>query len=114
MPTVTGGPSTTPWTSRTRSSRPHLASQSGQLLDAIDWVDEWPTVNGGAWASDSRMPAPAGQPGGGSRHGTRVVNSQEPGRLLFADEFSGPHLDSSWSWVREEEAGYQVAAGVLS
>ena len=33
------------------------------MLDAIDWIDGWPTVRGGNWASDSPQPAPAAQPG---------------------------------------------------
>lgn len=28
------------------------------LLDRLDWVDGWPTVNAGAWASDEPVPAP--------------------------------------------------------
>jgi len=84
------------------------------LLDAIDWVDGWPTVNGGEWASDRKMPAPAGQPGEVSRHKTRRVATQEPGRLLFADEFNGTELDPAWSWVRPERAEYTVGGGVLT
>ncbi len=84
------------------------------LLDAIDWVNGWPTVNGGAWASDTRMPAPAGQEGEVSRHRTRLVASQEPGGLIFADEFSGTSLSDAWSWVRGDKAEYQVSGGVLT
>jgi arabinan endo-1,5-alpha-L-arabinosidase len=28
------------------------------LLDPVDWIGGWPTVNGGAFASDTEMPAP--------------------------------------------------------
>jgi arabinan endo-1,5-alpha-L-arabinosidase len=84
------------------------------LLDPIDWVDGWPTVNGGEWASDRKMPAPAGQPGEKSRHKVRLVATQEPGRLLFADEFNGSALDPAWSWVRGERAEYTVGGGVLN
>ena len=70
------------------------------LLDAVDWVDGWPTVNGGSGPSDSRMPAPAGQAGEVSRHQTTLVKAQEPHRLLtsYSDEFSGTTLDDAWSW----------------
>jgi arabinan endo-1,5-alpha-L-arabinosidase len=84
------------------------------LLDALDWVDGWPTVNGGSWASDRKMPAPAGQPGEVSRHRTRLVEAQEPGRLLFADEFSGTSLSSAWSVIRPERAELRVRGGVLT
>lgn len=86
------------------------------LLDAIDWVDGWPTVNGGRWASDRRVPAPAGQEGERSRHRVRLVDTQEPRRVLTraSDEFSGTALDPAWSWVREEAATYDIADGVLT
>jgi arabinan endo-1,5-alpha-L-arabinosidase len=84
------------------------------LLDALDWVDGWPTVNGGNWASDTKMPAPAGQPGEVSRHRTRLVTSQQPGRLLFSDEFSGNRLSSPWSVIRPQRAEFSVGGGVLS
>jgi arabinan endo-1,5-alpha-L-arabinosidase len=98
---------------------PFFATEPGftkrpALLDAIDWVDGWPTVNGGEWASDEKMPAPAGQPGEVSRHRTRTVTPQEPGRVLFADEFEGTELDDAWSWVRPERAEYAVGGGVLT
>jgi arabinan endo-1,5-alpha-L-arabinosidase len=84
------------------------------LLDAIDWVDGWPTVNGGSWASDRKMPAPAGQPGEESRHRTRLADTQVPGRLLFADEFSGTRLNRAWSVIRPQRADFSVGDGVLS
>lgn len=70
------------------------------LLDAIDWVDGWPTVNGGNGASDSRMFAPAGQDGQVSRHKSRPITTQEPKKLLpeYSDEFSGTTLSDAWSW----------------
>ena len=46
------------------------------LLDPVDWVDGWPTVNGGAWASDTTMPAPAAQEGQRSRYRTKLVKPQ--------------------------------------
>ncbi len=92
------------------------------LLDAIDWVDGWPTVNGGNGPSDRKMPAPAGQEGEVSRHKTRLVKPQAPHTLLprHSDEFSGNTLQDAWSW----EAGsnvtdpalpdHSVSGGVLS
>jgi arabinan endo-1,5-alpha-L-arabinosidase len=82
------------------------------LLDPIDWIDGWPTVRGGLWASDTRMPAPAAQDGQRSRYRTRLVAPQEPGRVLRSEQFDSG-LDG-WSWVREPDAStYEVADGVL-
>ena len=84
------------------------------LLDAIDWFRGWPTVNGGAGPSDWRMPAPAGQPGEESLHQRTRAPRHEPGRLLFADGFSGTKLSPTWSWVRPERAEYAVRNGRLT
>ena len=69
------------------------------LLDPIDWVDGWPTVNGGAGASDGKQPAPAAQEGERSRYRTKLVKPQVVGQLLDADEFGGTTLDGDWSWA---------------
>ncbi len=70
------------------------------LLDPIDWVDGWPTVNGGSGPSDDEQAAPAGQPGQVSRHRTELVRSQIPGKQLteFSDEFDGSALSDEWTW----------------
>ncbi len=70
------------------------------LLDAVDWIDGWPTVNGGQGPSDRRTEAPAGQPGQRSRHRVDPVDAQEPRRALprFSDEFAGSRLDPAWAW----------------
>lgn len=85
------------------------------LLDPIDWVNGWPTVRGGQWASDTRMPAPAAQPGQDSRYRTTPVRPQLPGKLQtrYSDDFNNG-LDPAWSWVRPPAAGsYGVTNGVL-
>jgi arabinan endo-1,5-alpha-L-arabinosidase len=70
------------------------------LLDAIDWVNGWPTVNGGAGPSDDRQAAPAGQPGQVSRHRTELVKAQVPKKALpeYSDEFTGSSLSDEWTW----------------
>lgn len=77
------------------------------LMDALDWVGGWPTVRGGAWASDSPQPAPAAQPGDRGRYRPRFVRDDAPGRTLtrFGDDFDSDTLDPAWSWVREPAAG---------
>ena len=94
------------------------------LLDAIDWVDGWPTVNGGNGPSDNRVPAPAGQSGQHSRHKAKLVTTQSPHRLLgdYSDEFAGTTLDDAWSWEwsgNEESTApptpaSSISGGVLS
>jgi arabinan endo-1,5-alpha-L-arabinosidase len=86
------------------------------LLDPIDWVNGWPTVRGGQWASDSRQPAPAAQPGERTKYRTTLVRPQVPGKLLtdYSDEFNGSSL-AGWSWVRPPaDGGYRVANGALT
>ena len=83
------------------------------LLDPIDWIDGWPTVNGGAWASDTAMPAPAAQEGEKSRYRTRLVAPQVVGRQVAADQFDGATLQADWDWVRKDAADYSVAGGAL-
>ncbi|WP_166786413.1 family 43 glycosylhydrolase [Cryobacterium sp. TMT2-15-1] len=70
------------------------------LLDAIDWVDGWPTVNGGRGPSDRELFAPAGQEGEKARPTPRIERQQTPGQLLpdYTDEFSGTELSPAWSW----------------
>jgi arabinan endo-1,5-alpha-L-arabinosidase len=105
---------------------PFFATEPGftkrpALLDAVDWVSGWPTVNGGRGPSDTGQPAPAGQPGEQSRHRLRPAREQVPGRLLGAhsDEFSGTTLSSAWSWLRPAKApagppAVTVGGGVLT
>jgi arabinan endo-1,5-alpha-L-arabinosidase len=83
------------------------------LLDAVDWVDGWPTVNGGAGASDSRMPGPAAQEGQRSRHTPKLVKPQVAGRLLDADEFTGSTIGQDWSWAQGRVGAATVSDGVL-
>ena len=87
------------------------------LLDAIDWVDGWPTVNGGSGPSVDKQAAPAAQPGQVSRHTYRADVTQEPKRALpaYSDEFDGGQLGDAWAWQRDDIApAATVADGVLS
>ncbi|WP_309571956.1 family 43 glycosylhydrolase [Deinococcus sp.] len=91
---------------------PYLAEAGGinkrpALLDPLDWVNGWPTVRGGLWASDGPMLAPAAQPGDRSRYRTSKLRVDVPGKLLgaYGDEFNAPTLSPSWTWVRPPAAG---------
>jgi arabinan endo-1,5-alpha-L-arabinosidase len=83
------------------------------LLDPVDWVKGWPTVNGGAWASDTKMPAPAAQEGQHSRYRTKLVKPQVVGRLLQTEGFGGTALDDDWSWAEARTGEVTVSGGLL-
>jgi len=93
-----------------------LAIKRHVLIDPLDWVDGWPTVRGGQWASDSAQPAPAAKMGEESSY--HLVKAQEdvPGDAIasLSDEFDGTTLSSQWSWVRAPEAtDLNVSGGSL-
>ncbi len=83
------------------------------LLDPIDWVNGWPTVNGGSGASDTKMPAPAAQEGQRSRHQTKLVKPLVVNRLLDSDGFGGTTLSSDWSWAEGRTGRATVSGGLL-
>jgi arabinan endo-1,5-alpha-L-arabinosidase len=86
------------------------------MLDAIDWVNGWPTLNGGAGISDTPKHAPAAQPGDKTNHKAKVPRADVVGTKIagLSDEFNDTSLSGQWSWVREPAAGtYQEADGVL-
>jgi arabinan endo-1,5-alpha-L-arabinosidase len=86
------------------------------LLDALDWIDGWPTVRGGLWASDNPEHAPAAQPGTKTNYHLQTPDPDELGQLIdsFSDEFNG-ELGSQWSWVREPAADtYSVSEEIFS
>jgi arabinan endo-1,5-alpha-L-arabinosidase len=81
------------------------------LLDPLDWINGWPTVRGGLWASDSAQPVPAAQPGIVINYKVKTPLSDEPAALIptLSDEFNGG-LGSQWSWVRQPNASiYSVS-----
>ncbi len=90
---------------------PYFRSEPGftkrpALLDPVDWVDGWPSVRSGRWASDHRMPAPAAQPGQRTAYRPDPVPVQHRGARLarYSDEFDGSTLSDRWTWVRPPAA----------
>ncbi len=77
------------------------------LLDPLDWVNGWPTVRGGLWASDTPQPAPAAQPGQKSAYIPKSPPQDGPASPVtsLSDEFNGTSLSSQWSWVRQPAPG---------
>ncbi|WP_083681197.1 family 43 glycosylhydrolase [Archangium sp. Cb G35] len=102
-------------------SHPFFESATGftkrpALLDPLDWVDGWPTVRGGLWASDGKMPSPAARDGFKSRYRTKRVPPHTLGKRTAAasDELDGSTLSASWSWVRPPDAStYGIADGTF-
>ncbi|MEJ7748281.1 MAG: family 43 glycosylhydrolase [Candidatus Limnocylindrales bacterium] len=100
---------------------PYFAGATGftkrpVLLDAIDWVNGWPVLNGGAGPSDRRQQAPAAQPGSTTNHRRHLVRPALPGHRIarLSDRFEGASLDGRWSWIREPAAGtWEIADGVF-
>jgi arabinan endo-1,5-alpha-L-arabinosidase len=82
------------------------------LMDPLDWVNGWPTVRGGLWASDGSQPAPAAQPGTTSKYKMKSPPKDQPAALIasLSDEFNGT-LGSQWSWVRPPDLStYSVSS----
>ena len=85
------------------------------LMDPLVWVDGWPSVRAGRWASDDKQFAPAAQPGQKSKVKVRPLREDRVGKRLLTDSFSGDTLDDAWSWVREPDPGsYEVADGTFT
>ncbi len=98
---------------------PNRINQRPMLIDRLDWVDGWPTVRNGHWASDSLQPAPITV----ASHGPRMWDVQSsrprphdrPGGLLskYSDNFSGGKADPEWTWVRQPAASLTARRGFL-
>ncbi len=86
------------------------------MIDPIDWVDGWPQVRGGLWASDQSMPAPAAQPGDTTAYSPVFAAWDEPRTAVkgLSDEFNGTDLANRWRWVRGESAEWSVGGGVFT
>ncbi|PYE55430.1 family 43 glycosylhydrolase [Deinococcus yavapaiensis] len=95
----------------------YLTSASGLtkrplMLDPLDWVDGWPVVRGGLWASDQAMPAPSSLRGQPSAYRPRLATNQRTGTLLNREDFDGDL--SQWTWVRPPDGGsFRVVNGAF-
>lgn len=91
---------------------PYFAGATGftkrpALMDRLDWIDGWPTVRSGWWASDTAQPAPAAQPGDDNKSKDKPPRELGLGKPIasLSDEFNASSLSSQWSWVRQPAAG---------
>lgn len=95
---------------------PYFAGEVGftkrpALLDRLDWIDGWPTVRTGRWASSSPQPVPVVAVKGDQDKKDKDKEDREPSKLPFdqpgkllseySDEFDGSALSQRWSWVRQ-------------
>lgn len=78
---------------------PFGINERPMLIDRLDWIGGWPTVNRGAWASDGQV---------------RPLPEPRPGRLLpsFSDEFTAAGIGADWDFVRPDPAA-TVGGGAL-
>ncbi|TCK75254.1 family 43 glycosylhydrolase [Acidipila rosea] len=72
------------------------------LIDPIDWVDGWPTVRSGRWASVQPQPAPAAQPWQYNTYQQQLPPLEyAPGKKIAAlsDEFNSAKLSPQWHFI---------------
>jgi arabinan endo-1,5-alpha-L-arabinosidase len=72
------------------------------LIDPIDWIDGWPVVRGGFYASANAQPAPAAQPWEQNAYQPRIdADFDEPGAEITAlsDEFNSGTLSPQWHFI---------------
>ena len=78
------------------------ATRRPALIDPIVWVNGWPQVRGGAWASDTPQPAPAAQPNEHNGYTPTVDGGfDEPGELLsaYSQDFNTANLNAQWHFI---------------
>jgi arabinan endo-1,5-alpha-L-arabinosidase len=100
---------------------PYFAGEVGftkrpVLLDALDWVNGWPVVRSGYWASSTPQRGPVTEEGDKVRKQVDLLPIQEPRQPYpeLSDEFNGAALAEQWDWVREPAAGtYELNEGAL-
>jgi len=84
------------------------------LLDPIDWIGGWPTLNGGRGPSQLPHFAPAAQPNQATLHVAIAATADEPTTTIQSrsDEFDDGTVGSQWSWVRPPDpATYGESGG---
>jgi arabinan endo-1,5-alpha-L-arabinosidase len=84
------------------------------LMDQLDWVDGWPVVRGGRFASDTPQQAPAAQPGSTTNAKLQLAARDSIGKRIAgaSDEFNGTTLSGDWTWVRPPDPStYRVVDG---
>ncbi|MFT4114865.1 family 43 glycosylhydrolase [Silvibacterium sp.] len=90
------------------------ATRRPALIDPIVWVDGWPEVRGGRWASAEKQPAPAAQPWQYNAYQPTVEEGfAQPGEEIksLSDEFSTSTLSSQWHFIHAGANNSYVLTG---
>jgi arabinan endo-1,5-alpha-L-arabinosidase len=87
------------------------------LIDRLDWVEGWPSIRAGFWASAEPQLAPVAQPDQ-PRWTAPVIPFpdwiDQPRATLAFDGFEGNQLKPDWTWVRPPDAStYFVGGGAF-
>ena len=74
------------------------------LIDPVDWVDGWPTVRNGHWASASEVPGPVAQPYQISNRWNDPKREDRPGELIasLSDDFDSRALSPQWHFIHPQ------------
>ena len=84
------------------------------LIDRIDWVDGWPEVRAGRWASDTPQDAPAAQPweSDAPKDELPVQNTRLGAEITaLSDEFNSTTLSSQWHFIHPNANNIYVLTG---
>lgn len=90
------------------------ATRRPALIDHLQWVDGWPEVRGGAWASATAQPAPAAQPWEyNDTQNLEPVPNAVPGAEIRAlsDEFNSNKLSPQWHFIHPNADNSYVLTG---
>jgi arabinan endo-1,5-alpha-L-arabinosidase len=73
------------------------------MMDAVDWINGWPTTRSGAGPSDvtTPQPVPAAQPSASNGYVPPIVMPDTPGTAIAAssDDFNETTLSSQWTFL---------------
>ena len=74
------------------------------LIDPVDWVDGWPTVRNGHWASDAVVPGPVAQPYQISNRWIDAKPEDRPGESIasLSDDFDTRTLSRQWHFIHPQ------------
>ena len=74
------------------------------LIDPVDWVDGWPTVRNGHWASAGPVPGPVAQSWQISNRTLDPLPDDQPGEPIAAlsDDFNTDTLAPQWHFIHPQ------------
>ena len=83
------------------------------LIDPIEWIDGWPTVRNGHWASSARVSGPVAQPYQLSWRTIEPKKDDEPGEPIasLSDDFNSLKLSPQWHFIHPQADNTYVLTG---